>query len=492
MLRDMTIRTFLDWFPDDPAIGTYTSSTGLYMLTYEDLECEILFKALDDNNDVRNVLGLELTGAFLNEAREIDRSIWEGLSGRVGRYPRMVDVMDQLKWSPEPPRSTGRWWRRAPDRPSVDELMLVQLEGRSGLVPTDDAFEDVPLHTVLPGVEWAKAPWSGMFADSNPCAVGDYMYDLFEVKARQDPMIGALYKIYHQPPGLLNINAKWRSNPHAENLRNLKPGYYLNQAIGKDKNWIRVYCEGKYGVVTDGQPVYPSYDDEWHCREFAFDKTLPVYVGFDFGIRGQACVLAQLSTRGQLRVFEEIFAEDMPLNQFVRDMILPRLGKYPGAIYEHSAADPAGNKRSDTDESQSLQMLNDAYPGRELGLPFSTYPASTNALATRIGAVSFFINNNVMKAHNEPTAPKFLIHPRCTMLVEGFNGRYEFERVAGAEGRYKEVPRKNKWSHLNDALQYLCLGILATTDIQGSEPDEFEDSPSRLLGGVNKRTYSGY
>jgi hypothetical protein len=78
------------------------------------------------------------------------------------------------------------------------------------------------------------------------------------------------------------------------------------------------------------------------------------------------------------------------------------------------------------------------------------------------------------------------------MLVEGFNGRYEFERVHGTDGRYKEVPKKNKWSHLNDALQYLCLGILATTDIQGSEPDEFEDAPSRLLGGVNQRRYSGY
>lgn len=200
MLRDMTIKSWLDWFPDDPAIGSYTSSIGQYMLTYEDIECEILFKALDDSNDVRNVLGLELTGAFLNEAREIDKSIWEGLSGRVGRYPRMVDVMDHLRWTPDPPRSTGRWWRRAPDRPSVDELMLVKIDGRDGLVPTDDAFEDVPLHAVLPGVEWAKAPWSGMFADSNPCAVGDYMYDLFEVKAKQDPMIGALYKIYHQPP----------------------------------------------------------------------------------------------------------------------------------------------------------------------------------------------------------------------------------------------------------------------------------------------------
>ena len=492
MLRDMTIKTWMDWFPEDPAIGSYTSSIGRYLLTYEDIECEILFKALDDPDDVKNVLGLELTGAFLNEAREIDRTIWEGLSGRVGRYPRMIDIMDQLRWSPDPPRGTGRWWRRAPDRPSVDEIMLVQIDDRGPLVPTDDAFEDVPLHAVLPGVEWAKAPWSGMLADSNPCAVGDYMYDLFEVKAQQDPMIGALYKMYHQPPGLLNVNKKWRSNPHAENLRNLKPGYYLNQAVGKDPQWIRVYCLGQYGVVSDGQPVYAAYDDEWHCREFAFDKQLPIYVGWDFGIRGQACVIGQLSTRGQLRLLDETFADGVPLNQFVRDQVIPMLGKYKGAIWEHSAADPAGNKRSDTDESQSLQMLNDAYPGRELGLPFSTYPASTNALATRIGSVGFFLNSMVDKQHNEPVAPRFLIHPRCTLLREGFQGRYEFKRVHGSAGNMKQVPDKNKFSHTQDALQYLCLGILATTDITGEEPDPYENSPDSLKAGVNARRYSGY
>jgi hypothetical protein len=494
MLRDMTIKTWLDWFPEDPSIGTYTSSIGRYLLNYEDLECEILFKALDDPDDVKNVLGLELTGAFLNEAREIDKTIWEGLSGRVGRYPRIIDIMDQLTWTQRPPTKPGRWWRRAPDRPSVDEIMLVALDTLhpNQLTPTDDAFEEVPLNTIVPGVEWAKAPWSGMLADSNPCAVGDYMYNLFEVQAAQDPMIGALYKLYHQPPGLLNVNKRWRSNPHAENLDNLKPGYYLNQAIGKDPMWIKVYCLGQYGIITDGQPVYQSYDDEWHCREFAFDPALPCFAGWDFGIRGQAFVLAQLSPRGQLRVFDETFADGVPLNSFVRDQVLPLIGKYRGAIWEHSAADPAGNKRSDTDESQSLQMLNDAYPGRELGLPFSTYPASTNAMATRIGATGFFLNSMMPKAHNESVAPRFLIHPRCTLLREGFQGRYEFKRIHGTTGEMKQVPDKNKYSHVQDALQYLCLGILNTTDITGEEPDPYELSANTLKAAINSRPYSGY
>ena len=492
MLRDMTIKTWLDWFPEDPSIGVYTSSIGQYMLTYEDMECEILFKALDDPDDVRNVLGLELTGAFLNEAREIQRPIWEGLSGRVGRYPRMIDIVDSpdVRWTPNPPSKPGRWWRRQPPSASITEIMLVHLDGK--LVPTDDAYADVPLHTVVPGVEWAKAAWAGMIADSNPCSEGDYMYDLFEVKARNDPMIGALYKLYHQPPGLLNIGGKWRSNPHAENLDNLRPGYYLNQAIGKDPQWIKVYCLGQYGVVSDGQPVYPGYDDQWHCREFDYDRTLPVYFGWDFGVRGQACIMAQLSRRGQLRVLDECFAEDVSLESFVRDYVVPMLGKYPQAIYEHSACDPAGNKRSDTDATRSLEMLNDAYPGRELGLPFDTHPAPTNALGARLEAVKHFVNNTVEKRHNEPVGPKFLLHPRCTNLRAGFQGRYEFKKLQGADGRFKEVPDKNKWSHPADALQYLCSGILSTTDITGSEPDPYEGAGEALKANINGRRYSGY
>ena len=44
------------------------------------------------------------------------------------------------------------------------------------------------------------------------------------------------------------------------------------------------------------------------------------------------------------------------------------------------------------------------------------------------------------------------------MLRRGFNGRYHWRRIqlAGTE-RYKDIPEKNDYSHLHDALQYLAL-----------------------------------
>lgn len=89
-LRDTTIKTYCDWFP--PLVfGQYIESKKTYTLKIEDREIEIIFKALDTDADVRDLLSLELTGAEIDEAREIKQDLFKGLLGRVGRYPSMKD-----------------------------------------------------------------------------------------------------------------------------------------------------------------------------------------------------------------------------------------------------------------------------------------------------------------------------------------------------------------------------------------------------------------
>lgn len=89
-LRDTTIATFLDWFPP-LFFGRYNSSEKRYLMRIDNREIEILFRALDIEKDVRNLLSLELTGAWVDEAREINQSIFKGLLGRIGRYPSVKD-----------------------------------------------------------------------------------------------------------------------------------------------------------------------------------------------------------------------------------------------------------------------------------------------------------------------------------------------------------------------------------------------------------------
>ena len=47
---------------------------------------EFLFRALDKPDDIKKLLSLEVTGGWLNEAREIPKAIMDMLIGRLGLY----------------------------------------------------------------------------------------------------------------------------------------------------------------------------------------------------------------------------------------------------------------------------------------------------------------------------------------------------------------------------------------------------------------------
>ena len=78
-------------------------------------------------------------------------------------------------------------------------------------------------------------------------------------------------------------------------------------------------------------------------------------------------------------------------------------------------------------------------------------------------------------------APAFLLHPRCTMLRKGFLGKYRFERVqVSGEDRYKEIPKKNAYSHGQDSLQNICKGTLGETEPEDEtfEYDDYQEAAS--------------
>ena len=90
-LKDTTIKTFHDWFPPK-VFGEYYVTNHSYIFTkFPGVELEVLFRALDRPDQVSNLLSLELTGAWFNEAREIPKTIIEAMDGRIGRYPSQRD-----------------------------------------------------------------------------------------------------------------------------------------------------------------------------------------------------------------------------------------------------------------------------------------------------------------------------------------------------------------------------------------------------------------
>lgn len=112
-LKDTTLKTWLDWVPAGAA-GRWKESEMTFILQFDDVYAEILFRPLDSPEDVQRVLSLELTGAWINEAREIPKEIVEALQGRLRRYPSMSN--GGSNWSgliadTNPPEMDSYWER---------------------------------------------------------------------------------------------------------------------------------------------------------------------------------------------------------------------------------------------------------------------------------------------------------------------------------------------------------------------------------------------
>ena len=93
MLRTTTLKTWMEIFPEHIWGRAHWSPpiTHHIKLPSRDnaagVDCEVIFLALDQPKDVRKLLSLELTGAWINEARELPKAIIDGLTHRVGRFP---------------------------------------------------------------------------------------------------------------------------------------------------------------------------------------------------------------------------------------------------------------------------------------------------------------------------------------------------------------------------------------------------------------------
>jgi hypothetical protein len=113
-LEDTTIKTFLNWVPDQH-FGTYYKQGHRYVINrFPGVEIEILFRALDRPDQDDNLLSLELTGAWVNEAREVPWSIVDALQGRVGRYPAVKDggcTWHGVFMDTNPPDEDSNWFK---------------------------------------------------------------------------------------------------------------------------------------------------------------------------------------------------------------------------------------------------------------------------------------------------------------------------------------------------------------------------------------------
>lgn len=312
----------------------------------------------------------------------------------------------------------------------VPKAALVHMKGRVNRYPSKSL---------------CKEPyWSGIIADTNPPEDDHWIYKDFEENAFSG------HKLFKQPPGLIkNKDGQWIRSVDCDNFINLPPDYYEKLSEGQTQEFINVFCLGKYGSVGSGKLVYPEFNSDVHAVSgLTAIQGDPLFLGFDFGLT-PACVVMQLSARGQLLVLKEYVAEDMGIRSFADSVVIPSIKKdFPYCKIGSCYADPAGNNRSEIMEEMScIGELN------QLGL--DTLPARTNDIAPRLSSVRYFLNKMV------DGKPAFVLDKKnCPTLFKGFTKGYIYSRVAvSGEDRYKDKPTKNMYSHPMDAMGYCCIEL---------------------------------
>jgi len=393
-LKTTTIKTWLDWFPET-TFGNFAYSVPFtHKIHFHDVELEVIFLALDRPEDVKKLLSLELTGVWINEAREIPKSIVDACTMRVGRFPSMKD-------------GGPTWYGVIADTNAPDEDHWWSI--MSGEVPAPDHMSEEESLMLLKPDNW---------------------------------------KFFVQPQGMLEIKVNdkikaYELNKDAENIQNVTPEYYTNIIRGKSKSWIDVYVLNRLGTIEDGKVVYPSFREDVHIA----DEDIPfapvtVYIGLDFGLTPSA-VFGQKLPDGRWILLHELVCFDIGTVKFgelLKHEIIKHCSQNDLKIF----GDPAGDFRAQTDETTPFQIL------RQQGI--QAFPAPSNDVGLRIESVEVSLNRMV------DGKPGLLMNKSCNQLRKGFLGGYHYRRIQTAGERYDDKPNKNKYSHVHDALQYLMLG----------------------------------
>jgi hypothetical protein len=415
-LKTTTLETFQDWIPESWChISTsHAPMDGVLRLDLPDgtkVESTFWFMALDNPEDVRKLKSLEITGAWLNEARYINKAIMSVAVERSGRYPSMRD---------------------------------------------------------------GGPTWDGIICDTNPPSNSHWYYDFAE-KLKPDD-----WDFFRQPPAVLRdkfnrpyVNTEGNSLlgiPKAENIDRLKgkEKYYKKQLVTKNEREIKVDLEAQYGFLHSGKPVWPQFRETLHVSKDKLDiyRGMPIIIGTDNG-RTPATLVCQMTPFGQLRVLREIHKLDTGAPNFIKQYVKPLLDLEFSGQPRTNYCDPACNQKAQTSELTVLDVWN------KNGIHSVEAPCS-NRLQPRLDAVENLLTRLVVR-DDVGGEPAILIDPSCTFLIESLNGGYhlELEKSDGCD-EFKEVPKKDKYSHICDALQYVCI---AHDDDYAAVIEEYTDSP---------------
>lgn len=407
-LKNTTIKTWLYWFPEELYGRFFWDKPMHHELRIGDVELDVIFLALDQDDDVRKLRSLELTGAWFNELEYIDKPIFDEAESRTGRYPAMAEG--------------GASW----------DGIIADLNA-----PNEDHWlpmmtQEVPFPDDMPEDERAMLRWPKSWS------------------------------YFVQPPALVEVMAPdgksiagYADNPVAENGRWLKPGFYQEKLAGKSKSWIDSRLMNRITLFIEGNKVWPMFRIETHVSpgRLVVNKSYLLCVGLDFGRRPAAVIMQSINNRvyvlAEFRGYDQGAATFAPRLKAFLQQRFPGLG----CVFW---GDPKGQDKGQGDERTAYEVF------ASHGMMVQAAPVKNNNLEARLGAVE-----NLLNAMTDGL-PRFIMDPQgCPTLRAGMAGRYCTKKDATTG---KIEPIKDKYSDVADALQYGVLGLGEGRRMVGMDP----------------------
>lgn len=291
-LRDTTLKTFVEWFPEG-VFGYYKSSEKTYFLEFGDIRAEIFFRALDDPDDVRKLKSLELTGAWVNESCEIHQDIVGPLRKRVGRYPSQKN------------------------RPA-----------------------DIPKE--------AWPTWYGVICDTNAPNIDSWWAKMMEKEIDND------WAVYKQPSGRSPMAENVENLPSdyysPAGLTEDEIRVQIDGEYSLSKAGTPVYGRSfKRDFHVASAPLRAITADGDLTLTMGGVSTRPLIIGLDCGLT-PAATICQVGFEGRAYVLAEATAFDMGMQRFLRTVLKPLLAaRFPG-LAAIVVVDPAAKQRAQTNE----------------------------------------------------------------------------------------------------------------------------------------------
>lgn len=402
MLRDTTLVTFGRWFQHG-VFGIWYATDKKFIMRFNDVECELLFRALDTPADVAKVLSLEVTFVLIDEFVEMVREVVDGLSARCGRWvsPGGAPATNWGMWGASNPSVEDNWWFDFLHNNTADTL--------GNLVQRIDIHENQ-----------------------------SHARERLVLAGQLDD--GSNIKYYVQPSGF---------SPEAENVENLpgKRDYYINQAKGKSEAWRKQFLDAEWGFSMAGKAVIPTFKDKHISRtRLPFNKHLPLIGGYDPGLAGCAMIFGQETLDGQLLVLGEIVKQGVGARRFISDYLKPYLRNYfPHMQRFIIAPDPAAGSRSPNDERQIVSTLRTVFGHDNVVIE------TNNRLPRRLDAIEHYTT------HDTEVGPGMLVDlAMCPMVVRALKGGWRYSMDIKKDVLKDAEPEKNLYSHPGDGVGYLA------------------------------------